>query len=151
MNKFRLAALGFALAWLTAAPVAAQSDEATIRILDPFAVILPGAMSGGIYLTIHNAGLQDDRLVGVRTDAAKRAELHMSMLSDDGISQMHAMPEGVVIPAGGELSLARGGAHIMLMGPTQSYAEGDMIEITLVFDGAEEITVTVPVDPRHKE
>ena len=46
--------------------------------------------------------------------------------------------------------LQRGGDHVMLMGLNQSPAQGDEITITLVFETAGEIEVTVPVDLERK-
>jgi hypothetical protein len=42
--------------------------------------------------------------------------------------------------------LERGGRHVMLMGLRGPLEQGKEIEITLTFENAEPLTVTVPVD-----
>jgi hypothetical protein len=64
--------------------------------------------------------------------------------------QMMHVPEGFAIPAGGEHALARGGDHVMLMGLTREVADGDVINLTLVFEKAGEIVVEAPVDNARK-
>jgi copper(I)-binding protein len=40
----------------------------------------------------------------------------------------------------------RGGDHIMLMGLTRAFKDGDMIHLTLTFEHAGVVDVDVPVD-----
>jgi copper(I)-binding protein len=108
------------------------------------------AKSGAIFMEIMNTGTNDDQLVGVRTTAAKKAELHTHIEDDNGIMKMREVEGGFAIPAGGMHMLARGGDHVMLMGLTGSMVQGDTVELTLEFEQAGEITVTVPVDLERK-
>ncbi len=100
--------------------------------------------SGGVFMVIHNHGDEDDRLIGVRSDAAARVEVHQSVMQD-GVMMM-SQAETLVIPAGGELLLERGGYHIMFMGITTPWQQGDIVTVTLIFEHAGEITIDVPVD-----
>ncbi|NCX55288.1 MAG: copper chaperone PCu(A)C [Rhodobacterales bacterium] len=54
-------------------------------------------------------------------------------------------------------ALKRGGDHVMFMGLTRSLEHGDKFELTLTFEHAGDVTLTVPVDlelqdemPAHK-
>jgi len=104
------------------------------------------AMSGAAFMTILNAGDEDDQLIAARTEAAKLAELHTHIEGEGGLMQMRRVEGGFTIPAEGEHALARGGDHVMLMGLAEPMADGAVITLTLVFEKAGEVTVEVPVD-----
>ena len=59
---------------------------------------------------------------------------------------MGRVEDGFAIPASGAHVLARGGDHVMFMGLTAPWADGDLIEVTLTFTIAGDITLTIPVD-----
>ena len=92
----------------------------------------PGMTATGGYLTIHNHSDEDDRLVGVVADFAAKAEIH-SMVHENGVMKMRALPDGIEIPAGGMVKLAPGGLHLMLMGLKQTLQAGQMLEVELIF------------------
>ena len=92
----------------------------------------PGAQMTAGYLTLHNATDQTVRLVGVESPQFASIEVHESMVHD-GMAHM-APVEAIEIPANGEVSLAPGGLHLMLMGATQSFKEGDKVILTLDFE-----------------
>lgn len=102
------------------------------------------AVAGAAYFTLHNTGDEDDRLVAVASDAARRVMLHASV-ADGAVMRMVALDEGLALPAGATHRLASGGDHVMLMGLTAPLAEGDIVTLTLIFENAGEIVVDVPV------
>ncbi|OWU85348.1 copper-binding protein [Oceanicola sp. 22II-s10i] len=104
------------------------------------------AQSGAAFMTIHNAGTEDDRLTGVASEAAARVELHTHIDAGNGVMQMRENEDGFEIPAGGTHALARGGDHVMFMGLTGPWAQGDTVTVTLTFEKAGEMTVEIPVD-----
>ncbi|MBB1060059.1 copper chaperone PCu(A)C [Marilutibacter spongiae] len=104
----------------------------------------PGARVGGGFMTIRNDGDQDDRLVALRSSAAGSVDVH-EMREADGMMQMRPVVGGLVIPAGGEVVLKPGGYHLMFMQPVQPFAEGDAIDVTLVFEHAGERQVAFKV------
>lgn len=104
------------------------------------------AKSAAAFMTIRNTGETGDHLIDVISDAAKRAELHSHIESEDGIMRMVHVEEGFALPAGGVLMLERGGKHVMFMGLNKPFVNGESVTLTLVFRDAGEITVTVPVD-----
>lgn len=118
----------------------------TIVIKDAYARFLPGAKAGAAFMAIENLAPEADRLVGASTDAAMRVELHTHKAGADGMMQMLHVPEGFAIPGAGEHSLARGGDHVMMMGPTRQIASGDTLTLTLTFENAGDLVVEVPVD-----
>jgi copper(I)-binding protein len=118
----------------------------TLEIAHP-AILTPpaGAKSAAGYLGIVNTGSTADRLLGVETGIAKRAMLHTTEHADDGVARMVHL-DAIEIPAGGAVTLAPGGLHIMLMGLTGPVTEGDMIPATLVFETAGRVEVEFSVD-----
>lgn len=137
---------------LALAPLAAAATDLAILahqngilIADGRALSVgPNAPTGAVYMRITNETAQDDRLVEVRTDAAARAMLHVTELTD-GIARMRHLQDGIPVPAGQTVTLQRGGSHVMLMGLTPPLADGATIGLTLVFAVAGAIPVSVPV------
>lgn len=118
-----------------------------IEISGAFArATLPGAPVGGGYFTVTNAGDTDDRLLEVLSDAARTVEIHEMALVGD-VMTMQSLPEGIVIPAGETLAFAPGSYHLMFMDLERPFAEGESVAVTLVFQAAGEIAVTLAVEP----
>jgi periplasmic copper chaperone A len=139
-----LALLGNALASQHAFP----AENATFALGD-LVVESPWAResvtrTGAAYLTVRNGGDQDDRLVGVSSEVADKAELHSSVMQD-GVMKMRAV-EGLDVPAHGEAVLEPGGLHIMLIGLKAPLEEGKSFALTLEFENAGEIEVTTTVE-----
>ncbi len=110
----------------------------------------PLAKSGGAFMRIINTGDQEDRLIALDSEVAKRVEMHTNIDAGNGIMQMRKVEGGFTIPAGGKHILARGGDHLMFMGLTRKVADGETVRLTLRFEIAGEITVEIPVDQTRK-
>jgi hypothetical protein len=118
-----------------------------IMIHDPYArASAMMSQSGAAFMEIMNQTDTDDRLIDARSDVAERVELHTHQEDANGVMRMIHVEEGFAIPAGGSHALARGGDHVMFLGLNQPFEHGDEIEVTLVFEQAGEITVTIPID-----
>jgi copper(I)-binding protein len=140
-----------AAASVTLAGAALAEDMAKIMVNDAYArAATKTSKTGGAFMAIMNHSGEDDRLIGVRSPAAKKTELHTHIENGDGVMQMVHVEEGFAIPAGETHMLQRGGDHVMLMGLTAPLAEGDSVKITLIFEKAGEIEVDVPVDLTRK-
>ena len=130
---------------------AAFSDGMGIIARDAYArAATPTAKAGGVFMTLMNHSDQDDRLIAVQSDVAKRIELHTHTEHDDGVMKMTKIEGGIALPAGGMHVMKRGGDHVMLMGLNQSLTQGDTITLTLIFDQAGEVEIQVPVDNDRK-
>lgn len=149
MNRLTLApSLALALALAAALPGAAQACGAatagglTVRDAWSRAVPLAGR-PGALYLQIENAGPEDDALVGLATPVSEMPMLHESVTKDGVTSMPHVA--AVPVPAGATVQLAPGGYHGMLMGLAAPLKEGETFPVTLTFQkaGAVEVTVTV--------
>jgi len=98
---------------------------------------------GAVFMTIRNQGSVADVLSAIETPQAGQAEMHRSQISNGIISMVLAGP--VKIPAGGEVHLAPGGLHVMLMKLTKPLIEGNRFSLTLVFKNTGRIKISVPV------
>ena len=97
--------------------------------------------SGGVlhaYLIIRNTGDAPDRLLGVSTPSAARANLVTASGS--------ALPE-ITIPAHGTVSLAPSGDSIVLSGLTQPDKPGATIPLDLRFASSGTVYMFAPVGP----
>jgi copper(I)-binding protein len=102
-----------------------------------------------VYMILHNHTDVDDALIGVSTDVAESAELHLSEVNNDVMTM--TPQERIEIPAGGEAVFESGGYHIMLIDLKQDLNIGDEITITLNFENYPDVTVTVPVKDSAEE
>lgn len=108
--------------------------------------MLPNAPVGAGYMTISNAGASADRLVGATTEATPTVEIH-NMSIVDGMMEMEALPDGIEIAAGGKVTLAPDGLHLMFMQPKAPFNEGECVEVTLTFEQAGPLSVQLSVGP----
>jgi copper(I)-binding protein len=122
-----------------------------IMVKDPYArSARPNAPTGAAFMMLMNHTDQDVKIIGVRSDAAKRVELHTHIDKGEGVMQMTEIEGGITIPAGESHMMKRGGDHVMLMGLTDSLVDGETISVTFEFENAEEMTVEIPVDSARK-
>jgi len=119
-----------ALAFLGSAPAAAND----IVVSQAWSRATPkGAKVAGGYLTIENRGALPDRLLSASSSAAARVEIHQMALQD-GIMTMRPLESGLTIPADETVTLAPGGDHIMFIGVTAPFEEGQRVAVVLNFE-----------------
>ena len=133
---------------LLSLPALAQDG---VHIENPYARSMGGiGASGAVFFEITNHADVDDRLIDARSDVAEKVELHTHKDDGNGVMQMLHVPEGFAIPAQGTHALQRGGDHVMLMGLKAPLKDGDIITVTLIFDGAAPVTFEAVVDNNRK-
>jgi copper(I)-binding protein len=137
--------LAAALALSTASALAQQVKLGDIVIEKPWARATPkGASVGAGYLVIRNNGKVADTLLDGTADFAGAAEVHeMSMAGN--VMQMRHLPNGLEIPAGGTVTLAPSGYHLMFTGLKKRLTPGETVKATLVFAHAGSVTVPFTV------
>ena len=106
--------------------------------------MLPGQPVGGGFITIHNSGHHDDRLVSVSSPSAGEVQLH-EMAMQGEVMKMRALDDGIAIPAGETVSLQPGGLHMMFMAVKEPFVEGKTVNVTLTFEKAGTVDVSLPV------
>ena len=123
----------------------AAGEPPHFQIDHPWARASAGpAKTAAAYLTIVDQG-QPDRLTGASTPVAAEATLHESM-ADMGMMKMRPV-DGIALTPGKPVTLSPGGYHLMLTGLKAPLKAGDTFPLTLRFEHAEPVTVTVAVEP----
>ena len=104
-----------------------------------------GAKIGSGYLTIENKGAAPDRLTGVSADVAGKVEVH-EMAMNNGVMTMRPLDGGLTIDPGKTVKLAPGGYHLMMFDLKAPLKQGDKVPVTLEFEKAGKVTVTLDVE-----
>ncbi|WP_028057049.1 copper chaperone PCu(A)C [Sphingomonas phyllosphaerae] len=126
--------IALALIATLAAPAFAENvRKGSVTVSQPWSrATAPRAAVGAGFLTVRNTGSQPDRLLSAASPRAERVEIH-TMTLEDGVMRMRPLPDGIVLPAGGEATLAPGGDHIMLIGLKAPLKAGERVPATLRF------------------
>ncbi len=128
--SFPLRAVVLATALLSAS----FSVSAQVAVGDPWVrATVPQQQASGAFMTLTSP--QSMRLVEARSPVAGTVEIH-EMAMDGNVMRMRAIT-GLDLPAGRAVELKPGGYHVMLMGLKQTLAAGEVVPITLVFEGAD--------------
>ena len=128
-------------------PAVAQVRTGDLTIKDPvIRAVAPGVPNTAGYFTIVNASAKPDKLLSAACACAKSVEVHLSHVMD-GMAMM--MPSASVeVPAGGQVTFAPGGYHLMVTGLKASLSDGGVQTLTLKFQHAG--TVMVPFQVKAK-
>lgn len=145
-----------ALAAALAVPAVAHDYRlGTLEISHPWTrATPPTAQAGGGFLTITNRGTAADRLLAARSTVSDRVEVH-EMKMDGNVMRMRELEKGLEIPAGATVMLKPGGFHIMFMGLKAPFAKDAKVPVTLVFEKAGSLDITLDVEalgasaPKH--
>lgn len=103
----------------------------------------PTAPTGAVYFTLSNPGDTADRLIGVKTTRAEKAELHAHVHEGD-VMRMERI-DSIEVPAGGEVQFQPGGNHVMLFKMSKPLVAGEQFPLTLIFEHAGEVNVDVSI------
>jgi len=147
MNQIIHGFFGLALlATLFTAPARSEEVKAgDLVITQAWSRATPGgAKVGGGYLTIENKGSVPDRLIGGSADVASRIQVH-EMTTNNGVMTMRPLDKGLVIEPGKTVRLAPGGYHLMLLDLKGPLKQGEKLPITLEFEKAGKVTLSLDV------
>lgn len=140
------------LATLVVASTASATGPADVRagsivISDAWSRPTAAGMPMGVaYFVVRNAGSADDAIVAASTPAAARVEMHQTTLSD-GMARMRPLRE-IVVPAKGQVAVAPGGIHLMLVDLAAPLAAGQRIPLVLQFRNAGRVEILLVVESR---
>lgn len=148
MSASRMAAIAVLLSLCAATSAAAQTYRSgDLRISHAWSrPTPPGAPTAAGYLTIQDKGGVADRLTGGSSPDAAAVEVHQMSMTG-GIMRMRPVEGGLAVPAGGTVTLAPGGYHLMLIGPKRPFKIGDRIPVTLAFARAGRVPIRLVVEP----
>jgi len=104
---------------------------------------LPAKLPAGGYFELRNTGRWPVLLRGARSPACGMLMLHKSE-SKNGVGSMEDV-SSLEIPAGGTLSFAPGGYHLMCMDPTAAMKPGASVAVMLKFADGSKVSTTFAV------
>jgi copper(I)-binding protein len=113
----------------------------TITVEDAWARAAGAGDITGAFFTLDNGG-EDDVLLSADSDVAEAVEIHQTVMEGDIMSMV--MQESVAVPTG-ELAFQPGSLHVMLIGLTRDLNAGDEFALTLNFEQAGVVVVSVEV------
>ena len=121
-----------------------DNGAAAIEVTGAWARTRPaGASTGAVYMTLR-AG-DDDTLVGASVDPAiaAGAMAHETESSEGQIAMAHSA--GIPLADGDDIALEPGGYHVMLEDLAAPLEAGTSFEMTLAFEHAPDLSITVDV------
>lgn len=137
-----------ALALLASPALAHDFTHGALKIDHPWSRPAITGRPMAAFFTLSNSG-PDDRLVAIEAPGFSAAELHESRAVGD--VQTMQQVEAIAVPGGQDVALAPGGLHVMLFGAPRAFAPGDSFPLTLVFEKAGRVAVTVDIDAAPAE
>ena len=146
MRIFHFAAIALMLIVGSSGQLRAQAPQGkTITVADAWARATPkGSTTGVIYMTVINSGQDTERMLGATTPMAEKVQFH-SNTNENGVMKMRELTS-IEIEAGKKVALKPGGTHAMLVGLKQLLVAGQSFPLTLEFEKAGKIDVTVSVE-----
>ena len=140
-----LACVAALLALLSASSQAQEVKAGDLVITQAWSRATPGgAKIAGGFLTIENKGAAPDRLLSGSGDIAGKVEIH-EMAMNNGVMTMRPLDKGLVIEPGKTVKFAPGGYHLMLMDLKQPFKQGDKVPVTLEFEKAGKVALSLDV------
>jgi hypothetical protein len=113
-----------------------RADHGWVRL-----AAVPGRPAAA-YLTIHG-GPEPTRLVAVASPSIGSSELHQSMKTGSMVGMRRL--DGIDVPAGGEVSFAPGGNHVMLFGVSPQVKPGQTMRLSIRFEKGQPLTLDARV------
>jgi copper(I)-binding protein len=146
MRKIIAISFGLVLMAVAGPPMRAEDAKAgDLVISQAWSRATPnGAKIGAGYFTIENKGATADKLVGVSGDVSPRIEVH-EMSMNNGVMKMRPVDGGLTIDPGKTVKLAPSGYHLMIMDLKSPLKQGDKLPLTLQFEKAGKVAVTLDV------
>jgi len=143
--QFRPLVSLFALLAFSTAVSAQDYQAGALHVDRPYArATVPGQPSGAAYMILENRGKDGDRLLAAASPVAQKTEIH-TMSMDGNVMKMRQVAGIDLAPAAKVVMKPGDGYHIMLLGLKQQLKAGDTLPLTLTFEKAGKLEVSVPV------
>lgn len=103
----------------------------------------PGQSTSAAFMKLVNGGSRPIAIVAAASDAAAAAELHGSTRHDGMVQMQHVAR--LEVPAHGQVVLAPGGYHLMLINLKRTLHAGEKVGITLFDEEGRSYRALLPV------
>ncbi len=142
---FALAAVMMAVVSVKMSPL--DRNDSAFVVQEPYLrSSMPTSTTAAAFMDLRNQTGTDDRLIAARSSLSGRIELHSHSEDANGVMRMGQIEGGVPLADGASHAFARGGDHLMFMGLEAPLVQGQLVPVTLVFEQAGEVEITIPVD-----
>jgi len=144
--NFRSASLLAAALMTSVCAYAHDYKAGQVSVGHPYArATVPGQPAAAAYLSIENKGTDADKLLSLSSQIAKNVEIH-TMSMEGNVMKMRAVANIELQPAGKVTMKPGDGYHIMMTGLIQPLKTGDKFPLTLTFEKAGKLEVSVWVE-----
>ena len=127
---------------LLAAGAASASD---LQVFNGRVTLPVGGESPSAYFVLRNGSPATRTIVGASCECAESVALRLTAISEDGQWSSEGLPDGMPIPAGGDVAFAPRGLFLRLMSPS-GLAAGEKVEIVLEFADGERVPFEAVVE-----
>ncbi len=129
----------------SSAAVAEGAIEGQLTIIDAWArQPVAGQTTAAVYAVVSNSTDTDRQIVAVTTPLTDRAELHETVIDENGVASMEQRNDGFLVSSGETMVFEPGGAHVMLR-DIEPDAFGDTVDVVFEFDDGETLAATAEV------
>ena len=98
------------------------------------------------YFLYENELMNPDTLLSITSDVSGLVQVHETYKTDDGMMGMRER-KTIVVEAGEVVKFEQGGLHVMLINVEKSLAEGDSVQLEMVWAQAGKVQKKLPVQP----
>lgn len=125
----------------------ARAERAGLSVESAWARPSPqAASSSAFYMQIINRATQEEILHEARADHCQVVEIHQTTMDDEHVMHMAPVSDGALtIPPGETVVLEPGGLHLMCVGLLEPLVAGQDLRLTLDFEVAGSVPITVEV------
>ncbi len=120
------------------AVLAVAAEAAPVSVTNSWFRALPGKLPAAGYFTLNNNGRTPVALTGAQSTGCGMLMLHMTH-NMGGMMQMMEVDQ-VEVPAGGSVTFAPGGYHLMCTNPTAALTAGAKLPVTLHFSDGSQVS-----------
>jgi periplasmic copper chaperone A len=128
---------------LAVCAAAAHAAEPAVEVSQAWSRPAAAGGVGAGFMTLSNPTRKADALVAVESPIARTVEMHRST-QQGGVATMGRVSR-IEAPAGGNVTLAPGGYHLMFVGLAKPLKAGESFPATLVFASGARVRVTFRV------
>lgn len=131
-----------AVTMLVASLLASASVHAEVTVSNVWVrATVPQQKATGAFMRLSSA--KDSKLISVSSSLTPVVEVHEMSMQDNVMKMREVLP--VELPAGKNVDFKPGGYHLMLQDLKQQVKVGDVVPLTLVFEGRDGKRETVQV------
>lgn len=123
-----------------------KSDAAFIIGESYAGLAVPSEGTAVAFMVLTNRTGRDDRLVAATSALSGQVALRRQGEGDAGAAPTYEITDGIALPDGAHHRFAPGGDHLLFTGLTTPLEQGQIIAVTLEFERAGAVVISLPVD-----